>query len=84
MTTMWTNGSALTGTPHSTYVGAEGALMLLGVRVSVGVTRRVEGPAGPSRTLPRGGWIPPHEPSFREHSRRRAASSEPREVSGPR
>lgn len=43
--------SARDATPNSTYVGLEAGLMLSLVRVSIGVSQRVAGPAGPKGTL---------------------------------
>ena len=37
--------------PNSTYLGVEAGYQILFVRSSLGVSRRVDGPAGPSRTI---------------------------------
>jgi hypothetical protein len=51
MALRWTAASPRSASANATYIGAEAGLLLLAVRVSAGVARRIEGPSGPHRTI---------------------------------
>jgi hypothetical protein len=54
MAVKWTGSSPRAASGSATYLGAEAGLLLLAIRLSAGVARRVDGPAGPHRTI--GTW----------------------------